>query len=85
MGVCSEYVGQYGIDTQESYVTYERNSSTGKHERVTRTRTRTDWYPTQGTLHKIDYIYSDPALPKLQLYAGYNYPRKTIEEALCGI
>ncbi|VBB19052.1 DnaJ-like subfamily C member 3 [Yasminevirus sp. GU-2018] len=77
--VRSSYVGKYGIDRTEYYIAFEYNAALKMTVPVTRSRTVTDWYNTSGTLKQTSYPFGSY---DTQVYAGFSYPRKEIENAL---
>lgn len=74
----SSYIGEYGMDRQETQWVYV---STGKGGYwTTEEVTVTDWYRCQGSMPCTSYPFGSTL--ETQVYAGFEYPREFLERAL---
>lgn len=76
-GLRSHYVADYGIDRTEHY--WQTVYRDDKFHQELKVHTVTDWFRCKGTLDSINYPLG--TLPT-QIYAGFSYPRKLIEQVL---
>lgn len=74
-----DFFGEYGIDRIEYYTYWQYDPNLKISVMKTGTRTVTDWYRCQGTTAETDYPLGTK---ETQIYAGFKYPRKYIEETL---
>ncbi|AYV81663.1 MAG: DnaJ-like subfamily C member 3 [Harvfovirus sp.] len=78
-GLVSDYEGEYGRDRLETYTTVVYNAASKSMEVQTHTRVVTDWFAARGRLAANDYPLGTTGT---QIYAGFQYPRKFVEQVL---
>jgi hypothetical protein len=77
--VKSNFMADIGFDRTEFYISWQYNASTKTTIPVTRTRTVTDWYETDGRTQFTNVVKGTHVT---QIYADFKYPRNIIEAAL---